>query len=88
MQEVLKDKLVTVPFEERETTLPSPDQLKYKIIIKNKKIIVSPLLFYLEQSSSVNLLVLHSLTCVTFFKSYDLNSGPAVSGEIHWSWEQ
>ena len=30
--------LITSPYEEGETVLPSPNQLKYKIIIKNKKL--------------------------------------------------
>ena len=30
--------LITSPFEEGETTLPSPNQLRFKIIIKNKKL--------------------------------------------------
>ena len=30
--------LITSPFEEGETSLPSPNQLRYKIIIKNKKL--------------------------------------------------
>ena len=38
MQDVLGDKLVQRPFEEGEVVLPSPNQLKYKIIIKNKKL--------------------------------------------------
>ena len=38
MQDILGDKLVKKPFEEGEVVLPSPNQLKYKIIIKNKKL--------------------------------------------------
>ena len=30
--------LITSPYEEGETVLPSPNQLKHKIIIKNKKL--------------------------------------------------
>ena len=30
--------LITSPFEDGETVLPSPNQLRYKIIIKNKKL--------------------------------------------------
>ena len=37
-QDILGDRLVTRPFEEGEEVLPSPNQLKYKIIIKNKKL--------------------------------------------------
>jgi len=37
-EDILGDKLVTRPFEEGETVLPSPNNLKYKIIIKNKKL--------------------------------------------------
>ena len=37
-QDILGDKLITRPFEEGEEVLPSPNQLKYKIIIKNKKL--------------------------------------------------
>ena len=37
-QDILGDKLVIRPFEEGEVVLPSPNQLKYKIIIKNKKL--------------------------------------------------
>ena len=37
-QDILGNKLVTSPFEEGEVMLPSPNQLKYKIIIKNKKL--------------------------------------------------
>ena len=37
-QDILGDKLVRRPFEEGEVVLPSPNQLKYKIIIKNKKL--------------------------------------------------
>ena len=40
-QEILGDKLITRPFEDGETILPSPNQLRYKIIIKNKKIKVN-----------------------------------------------
>ena len=32
------DKLVTAPYGEAEQELPSPNQLRYKIILKNKKI--------------------------------------------------
>ena len=35
---MLGNLLVTAPFEEGETCLPTPNQLKYKIIIKNKKL--------------------------------------------------
>ena len=38
MQDILGDKLITRPYEEGEVVLPSPNQLKYKIIIKNKKL--------------------------------------------------
>ena len=38
MQDILGDWLVTSPFDQAETVLPSPNQLKYKIIIKNKKL--------------------------------------------------
>ena len=38
MQDILGDMLITSPWDETETVLPSPNQLKYKIIIKNKKL--------------------------------------------------
>ena len=38
MQDILGDMLITSPYDEAETSLPSPNQLKYKIIIKNKKL--------------------------------------------------
>lgn len=38
VQELLGDKLVVAPASGNETALPSPNQLKYKIIIKNKKL--------------------------------------------------
>ena len=38
MQDILGDMLITSPYDETETSLPSPNQLKYKIIIKNKKL--------------------------------------------------
>ena len=38
MQELLGDRLITAPVQENEITLPSPNQLRYRIILKNKKI--------------------------------------------------
>ena len=37
-QDILGDFLVRSPYEEGETALPSPNQLRHKIIIKNKKL--------------------------------------------------
>ena len=37
-QDILGDFLVRSPYEEGETVLPSPNQLRHKIIIKNKKL--------------------------------------------------
>ena len=38
MQEVFGDMLLTQPIEKMETQLPSPQQLRYKIILKHKKL--------------------------------------------------
>ena len=32
------DRLITKPYSENETSLPSPNQLRYRIILKNKKL--------------------------------------------------
>ena len=37
-QELLGDRLVTSPVSDGELHLPSPNQLRYKIILKNKKL--------------------------------------------------
>ncbi len=39
LQELLGDRLVTAPVMEGEMSLPSPNQLKYRIILKNKKLL-------------------------------------------------
>ena len=38
MQEVFGDLLLTQPIDKNETKLPSPNQLKNKIILKHKKL--------------------------------------------------
>ena len=38
LQELLGDRLLTSPHRDGETSLPSPNQLRHKIILKNKKL--------------------------------------------------
>jgi hypothetical protein len=38
VQELLGERLVTAPVSDGESLLPSPNQLRYKIILKNKKL--------------------------------------------------